>query len=279
MYDFPVRSRSLEPQTLRTSRHPATALSLTVLTICAVWACWAIKSATGADAAMLQGLNGFAHRWWTLDYAVVWLTNDGFQKGGILMLLLWWVWFKPGDSGRSTREILICVAAAAPVALVVSRLISFAAPFQARPLYNPDLDVRLAYTLSPEVLIHWNSFPSDHAALFFTFVIGFFLISWRFGLLALVHVLVVVCFPRVFLGIHYPTDILAGAVLGAGIGAMACLPTMRSVLARPALAWMDRHPGPFYLCLFFYTYQMSNALGWMRDIVVLVLHLARHQAS
>ena len=230
------------------------------------------------DAAILHFLNGFAGRSWTFDNSVVWLTKDAFQKGGILMLLLWWVWFRPNENAKTNRETLVCACAAAPFALAVSRLISWVGLFRVRPLHDPDLHIRLAYNLPAGTLMHWNSFPSDHAVVFFTFVAGFFLIARRIGLIALADVLVVICLPRIYLGIHYPTDIIAGAALGAGIGYLACLPRIRAVLGRPVLDWMTRRPALFYACLFFYTYQIANAFGEVRDLIVFVLPLIPHVA-
>jgi undecaprenyl-diphosphatase len=236
------------------------------------------KTMNAFDAAILDFLNGFAGRSWRLDYLVVWLAADGFQKGGIVVLLLWWVWFRPGENLKTSREIIVCVCAVAPFAVALSRLISFLVPFRVRPIHVPDLHIRLAYTMSPKTLLNWSSFPSDHAVLFFTFVAALLLISWRIGLFALAHVLVVVCLPRIYLGIHYPTDLIVGAFLGAGIGYLACLPRMQAALGRPVLDWMNRHPALFYACLFFYTYQIADATGWAQDLIERVWHLIRHAA-
>ena len=225
------------------------------------------------DTAILHFINGFAHRSWTADYLISWLNDDGFQKGGIVMLLFWWAWFLPSENSKANRETLICSAIAAPFALALSRFISIVVPFRVRPLHIPDLHIHLAYTLCPQMLINWNSFPSDHAVLFFTFVAGLFFVSRRIGLIALSYVLLIVCLPRIYLGIHYPTDIIAGAVLGVGVAYLACLPRAKSALARPVLNWMSAHPGPFYACLFFYTYQVANAFGWARDVIVMVFHI------
>ncbi len=226
------------------------------------------------DASILHFINGFAHRSWTADYLTCWLTGDGFQKGGIVMLLFWWAWFLPSENSEANREILVCTAIAAPFALALSRFISFVVPFRVRPLHTPALHIRLAETLSSRTLINWNSFPSDHAALFFTFVGGLFFVSRRIGLIALSFVLLIVCLPRIYLGIHYPTDIIAGAALGTGVAYLACLPKSKSALARPVLNWMTAHPSYFYACLFFYTYQVANAFGWVRDVIVIVWHIS-----
>jgi len=225
------------------------------------------------DSAILYFINGFAHRSWTADFLINWLVADQFQKGGVVMLLFWWAWFLPSENAKTNRETLICIAIAAPFALGISRFISFVVPFRVRPLNVPELHIRLGYTVAKQTLIDWNSFPSDHAVLFLTFVAGLFFVSRRFGLIALSYVLLIICLPRIYFGIHYPTDIIAGAFLGIGVAYLACLPRVRSALGRPVLNWMADHPGPFYACLFFYTYQVANAFGWARDVIVMVKNI------
>jgi undecaprenyl-diphosphatase len=63
-----------------------------------------------------------------------------------------------------------------------------------------------------------GSFPSGHAAGSFAFATFVALRFPRFGPLAYVFA-VLVAWSRCVLGVHYPTDITAGALLGAAIGA------------------------------------------------------------
>lgn len=225
------------------------------------------------DAGILHFVNGFANRSWTADYVISWLNNDGFQKGGIVMMLFWGAWFLSDERSGARREILICTAVAAPLAVGVSRIISAVVPFRVRPLFVADLHMRVAYTLAPRTLINWNSFPSDHAVLFFALAEGLFLASRRIGAAAFTYALLIVCLPRIYLGIHYPTDIIAGAFLGAAIGYAACRPTVRSAVGRPVLRWMTAYPAVSYAFLFFYTYQVANAFGWVRDVFCVATHV------
>ncbi len=66
----------------------------------------------------------------------------------------------------------------------------------------------------------WFSFPSTHAATSWamTVILSHYepRMRWVFVVLALI-----ISFTRVYLGVHYPSDVLAGMVLGTGIGVVA----------------------------------------------------------
>lgn len=73
-----------------------------------------------------------------------------------------------------------------------------------------------------------NSFPSDHATLMFALAIGLLLSAplRKAGLVLLVLALVV-CWSRVYLGVHYPSDILGGVVL-----AWLCVALVKAISLR-----------------------------------------------
>ena len=60
-----------------------------------------------------------------------------------------------------------------------------------------------------------SSFPSDHAVLFSAITTGIFLVSRRLGIFATIYCLIFIAFPRLYLGLHYATDIIVGALIGA----------------------------------------------------------------
>src|SRR5690606_22988918 len=101
------------------------------------------------------------------------------------------------------------------VTILLARVLALTLPFRLRPLHNPPDGFSMPFEISTKYADGMSSFPSDHAALFFALATGVYLISKRAGILALIYALVVICLPRIYLGIHYPSDILGGATLGA----------------------------------------------------------------
>jgi len=82
-----------------------------------------------------------------------------------------------------------------------------------------------------------GSFPSDHAAAAMAVAVVLFLAHRRAGGVALVAA-ALVCLSRVYVGAHYPGDVLGGALVGAGIAVLLCGP-LAPVMSRAsrALDW------------------------------------------
>ena len=88
-----------------------------------------------------------------------------------------------------------------------------------RPSHEPSLDYLLHYVNRYRGGLY--SFPSSHACIFFAWVTYLSLtavkkIKWFPYLL--IPVALFVSYSRVYLGVHYPSDIIAGAILGIFLG-------------------------------------------------------------
>jgi undecaprenyl-diphosphatase len=67
----------------------------------------------------------------------------------------------------------------------------------------------------PTVMINTNSMPSAHAANWFAGTMVA-LIYYRKSIRIMLPLACLVSFSRVYNGVHYPSDVLAGAIIGAG---------------------------------------------------------------
>ncbi|MEZ6027747.1 MAG: phosphatase PAP2 family protein [Planctomycetota bacterium] len=81
-----------------------------------------------------------------------------------------------------------------------------------------------------------RSFPSRHGITVGAFVTALVLASWRLGLLAIPYGLLVAV-GRVYVGRHWPTDVLAGIVIGTTLSLVAWR------LAPRFLTWPPPWPG------------------------------------
>ena len=99
---------------------------------------------------------------------------------------------------------------------------------RARP-YAHLHDVHLLGTPSAD-----PSFPSDHATLAGAAIAGLFLVDKRLGWTATAAGLLL-CVDRVYIGAHYPADVLAGLTLGAAVAIIGWI-----VLRRPLTLLVER---------------------------------------
>ncbi|MBM0225831.1 phosphatase PAP2 family protein [Micromonospora sp. ATA51] len=95
------------------------------------------------------------------------------------------------------------------------------------------------YTTLPGILVLADrstdpSFPSDHATMAGAVAAGLLLVSWRLGLLA-APTAGVMGFARIYIGAHYPSDVLAGFAVGAAVTLLGYL-----IARRPIGAALDR---------------------------------------
>jgi undecaprenyl-diphosphatase len=150
--------------------------------------------------------------------------------------------------------------------VAVARGLSLFAPFRERPLRNAALHLLIPFGTDPNALIHWSSFPSDHAAIFLALSCAIFFVSRGAGLLALGYSVLVICLPRIYMGIHYPTDIMAGAVIGISLASLAKIEPLRTAVARPALEYMESSHDAFHAVLFLLTFQIAATFDPVRVI-------------
>lgn len=227
------------------------------------------------DEGIVQFFNQFARRSFAFDKIVENISRNDLLKGGIVVSLLIWLWFREGEKHEQERrrEILLFGLFSSLAALLVARFLAFALPFRERPLRNPHLSFVLPYGMNENSLINWSSFPSDHAVLFFGLATTIFLVSRRAGLLAMLHALFIVCLPRIYFGIHYPTDILAGALLGVAAGALSLVTAIRHPMMKYFLLWSEKSPASFYAFLFLLAFQTAELFDPLRSIAMLMPRL------
>lgn len=221
----------------------------------------------GFDNTIMNFVMPFWQRSWSFDRLISFLSWNHLLKGGVLVTILWWLWFKEDDSHANRREHLVVTVFASIVGVALARLLALELPFRLRPIHDIALTHAAPYGAASANLDGWSSFPSDHAVLFFALSTGFLFVSRRAGLMALAYTTLFIAAPRVYLGIHYPTDVIAGALLGIAIAVPSNHYLRNNRYLKAIVGWSYTKPHFFYPLFFLCTYQIVDLFQNSRDIV------------
>ncbi|MBI5079056.1 phosphatase PAP2 family protein [Candidatus Wolfebacteria bacterium] len=156
------------------------------------------------DFYIFQLINGLAGRLWSLDWFAVFFAD---YSGYFLILIVPILFLREKNWRKRIYFFSLAVLSLILSRGIITEIIRF---FYERP--------RPFLTLGFQPLanhIQNGSFPSGHASFFFALALSIFyfnkLWGWRFLAMA-----TVISLARVFTGVHWPSDILAGAVIGLG---------------------------------------------------------------
>lgn len=219
------------------------------------------------DLGILAAFNQQAGKSLGFDRVVVMLESNSLVKTGLLVGLLWYSWFSMRDQPevrrRSIRTLLgVCLA------ILCARAAQRLLPPVPRPLRDPALNFQLPYSMDHREYGDWSAFPSDHAVMLCALAAGLWTISRRFGVLAFAWAAVLVFPVRLYTGLHYPSDILAGGLLGFGIAWLASRDRLIAPRIVDAVLGIEaRRPALFYTAAFILTWQVADLFGGSRALV------------
>lgn len=222
------------------------------------------------DTPALLWLNSFMGRWPLLDKGVLWLLDADFLTAGVLVAMVCFLWFQTSAKQTARRIRLVAALVSSLVALLLGRGLALALPFRERPYVN--LDILVPPNFAPS-LRTWSSFPSDHAMMAFALSTGLWLIHRPIGLFAFVFSTLSICLPRVYFGLHYPSDIIGGAVIGVLVALFFNREAVRRPISQYALAIEERFSGLFYACFFLLLFQYATMFSGMRSTVAAFFRL------
>lgn len=225
------------------------------------------------DQFLLTWINQFSRHSLAADSAIAFLSGHQFLKGGVLMTIVWWAWFTTSERQARNQEHLVVTLFCCFVAMFVARVLAFTLPFRSRPIHEEGLGFLVPYGLTPTTLDGWSSFPSDHAVLYFTLACGLLFISKKMGAFAIAYTAVFIALPRIYLGLHYPTDILAGGVIGAAISLLGNVYLTESKIVSATVTFSSSTPAVFYPLFFLLTYQIAELFNGVRPLLSPLKHL------
>jgi len=94
----------------------------------------------------------------------------------------------------------------------------------------------------------------------------------------LLYTFIFILVPRVYLGYHYPSDIVIGALLGASITAFFNYSAViKNKISKWIMPFSKDYPALFYSFLFIVTYQIADLFWGSREIITYVHKLYKHQ--
>ena len=189
-----------------------------------------LGSRISGDRRDFLDVNRFARDTSWLHGTMRLIATDGIGLMALFLLAGWWLGRKAG----SPRQVALAVwaALAALVAVGLGKPITTTADEQRPFVVIPHILTLIHHASDP-------GFPSDHATAAGAVAAGLLFLSWRLGLLTTV-VALIIAFSRVYVGVHFPQDVLAGLALGAVtavLGVFLLVPLITRVIA-----WLAHTP-------------------------------------
>ncbi|MGW5515533.1 phosphatase PAP2 family protein [Nocardia africana] len=180
----------------------------------------------GFDRPLFTTITDFADHTRWLNDAMLWWTDAGLAVFAVLMVIGWWL-------ARRRDDRSMALALLAPVSVVIAYLVAEVVKvIVAEP--RPCRGVPAAYIIETCPAPSDYSFPSGHTTTAAATVAALYLLNRRLGWITAV-LAVVLAFSRVYVGGHYPHDVVASAILAIPVAAAVSL-----LLARPATAVVAR---------------------------------------
>ncbi len=135
-------------------------------------------------------------------------------------------WFLRNGEDQDRRLAVYTALVATALALLAASIIQHVYVHPRPFLLRSDVVLLVPHAADP-------SFPSEHTTAAFALATGIALYRTRVGVI-LLGVASIVGFSRIYVGLHYPADVIAGALLGTSVAVSLW------AFRRP-LVWLDAH--------------------------------------
>ncbi|WP_405584875.1 phosphatase PAP2 family protein [Streptomyces sp. NBC_01092] len=193
------------------------------------------ESGSNPDVDLLFDINGLAKdapRWF--DRVMGYVGEYGLLLA--LILLVVWCWWSVRRRGDDDAASSVAALVWAPLAAAIAVLVNVPIRgFVERPRpFNDHQGLDVLVTGKTDY-----SFVSDHATIAMALGVGLFVANRKFGLLG-IGLALLEGFCRVYMGVHYPTDVIGGFALGTAVALLLSPPAM--ALLTPLMSAVERSP-------------------------------------
>lgn len=204
---------------------------------------------------------------------VVFSLQTTLLKGMPFMLVFWALWFWPKmlEHRTGVREALTAALVCTVPIMGLTRTIANYAPYSPRPIHVPEFELELYPGQSVMQLNDWSSMPSDHASLFLGFAVAIFTIHRTSGFFLILWAIFAVSIPRIIVGLHWPSDILVGWLLGASLALFLIGPGTRLVRRASIVPYFEAREMIGYPLLFLATFEFTRMFSSTRELVAIIL--------
>ncbi len=160
------------------------------------------------DEIILKFFEGIRSPALTVVFGIFSTLGEGMIVSGIV-ILLYWLW------GRAGEQLLFTAVSSAALNSVLKVTVARPRPYVKGVVERLDVDTPV---FSTRELGDFLSFPSGHAQTSSAALVGssLRLKKWWMWLLTIPLILLILC-SRLYFGVHYPTDLLAGLALGVAV--------------------------------------------------------------
>lgn len=171
-------------------------------------------------------VNQFAGENNVLDTSVMMFSKYGPILFGLVFV---WLWFSKSGDALQNQQLVLFALTVVVITIGVDKLIEFSY-FRPRPFVSHEVNL-----LSQKSILD-PSFPSNHAAGSFALAFTLFWKRKKLGSLLLILALLM-ALSRIFIGVHYPLDVTAGACIAFIVAAIVIW--QRRLFERP-YTWIVR---------------------------------------
>lgn len=197
------------------------------------------------DRPTAKAINRFTADW-PFANALAFVLSYPTIQSAIVVSWVWCCWFSGLEADRRAR--IVSGAFAAVFAAMISHFVARVLPTSPKPIFDAALQLHLPTVLgdidtlraisSPDA----HTFPSDRATFFAGLAIAVLLVRPKLGLLALGCTMAAEI-SRVYLDLHYPSDIIGSFSLAASLVWLAQMP--RPALGSWFLGWERSSPATY----------------------------------